>query len=254
VEKKIVAFDRILKTGHRHPLAAPIDSAKSRYFLLQKTIISQNRESGFSLIEITFVMVIMAILAAISVPSMLRMYSPMRSAAQQVESGLKTVRTRAISSGNAFRIRPAGNNDPSGRAAGKYLVVEYAVNTAGATATPSTINGSVPNCPTSATSAANYNWRQAQLGNDDVRLPNEIEVVQGRNTGQFNWEICFDRQGLATVNTNVTNGITLQNVNGNDRTRWIEVVVTAVGQINTRTYTKDPGSTPTPSPDADVTF
>lgn len=62
---------------------------------------------GFSLIELVLVMGIMAILAAIAIPSILGMMAGMRVAADArlVERELQTARLRAVSTNRAMRVR-----------------------------------------------------------------------------------------------------------------------------------------------------
>ena len=84
---------------------------------------------GFTLIEMIATVMVAGILMAIATPSFLSLNKPLRDGSLQFKSQLSLIRSKAISSGKSYRIRPkfstlAEYSDGVAR----NFVVEYADN------------------------------------------------------------------------------------------------------------------------------
>jgi prepilin-type N-terminal cleavage/methylation domain-containing protein len=88
---------------------------------------------GFTLVEMLVVLIIAGIVMGIATPSLLSMNKPLRDGTQQMKSHLSLIRSKAISSSKAYRIRPKYPTTAEYRGE-KYqqtphnFIVEYAAN------------------------------------------------------------------------------------------------------------------------------
>jgi prepilin-type N-terminal cleavage/methylation domain-containing protein len=88
---------------------------------------------GFTLVEMLVVLVIGGIIMGIATPSLLSMNKPLRDGSLQMRSHLSLIRSKAISSSQAYRIRPkypttAEYKGEKYQATPHNFIVEYAAN------------------------------------------------------------------------------------------------------------------------------
>jgi prepilin-type N-terminal cleavage/methylation domain-containing protein len=146
---------------------------------------------GFTLVEMLVVVSIIGIIMGIAVPSLLALNKPLRDGSLQFKSQLNLIRSKAISSNQAYRIRPKFETRadyPGGIP--RNFVVEYAAN-----------------CDVTATGTINNGWEMAsQL---DLDLPPQVGITDFPTAVTFgapvsatipnndlNWNICFDNRGI----------------------------------------------------------
>jgi prepilin-type N-terminal cleavage/methylation domain-containing protein len=188
---------------------------------------------GFTLIEMIVTIAVAGIIMAIAFPSFLSLNKPLRDASLQFKSHLSLIRSKAISSNKAYRIRPkfstlAGYPDGVAR----NFVVEYAANCAVA--------------ENSATPAA-LRWQMAsQL---DLDLPPNVGITNiatatitspttATVTNSLNWNggkgICFDNRGLLFYDA--TTRVILQDFQSNNRAKLALIDISKIGNTDINTY------------------
>ncbi len=196
---------------------------------------------GFTLIEMVATVMVAGILMAIAAPSLLSLNKPLRDGSLQFKSQLSLIRSKAISSSKAYRIRPkfTALNDYPDRVA-RNFVVEYAGN-----------------CRVT-TSGGTDGWQMASQF--DLDLPPNIGIPSAYTglptvttipTNPLNWGItidgsengkgiCFDNRGLAD---NLTTKIILKDFQGFNKAKIVVFDITKVGGIDVSTYSESPPST-----------
>jgi prepilin-type N-terminal cleavage/methylation domain-containing protein len=184
---------------------------------------------GFTLIEMIVTVMVAGIIMTIATPSLLSLNKPLREGSLQFKSQLSLIRSKAISSSKAYRIRPkftALTDYPDGIA--RNFVVEYAAN-----------------CRVTATGGTD-GWQMASQF--DLELPQNVGIIKddttlpaptGTVTNSLNWttdakRICFDNRGL--LDGIARKVIVLRDFQAFNRARLAEIEVTVVGGIEVKTY------------------
>ncbi len=187
----------------------------------------KSNSQGFTLIEMIVTVMVAGILMAIAAPSFLSFNKPLRDGSLQFKSQLSLIRSKAISSGKAYRIRPkfetfAEYPDEVAR----NFVVEYAGN-----------------CKVITTGGTN-GWQMASQF--DLDLPPNIGIIKddttlpapmGAVTNSLTWtggaSICFDNRGILD---DTTTKIVLRDFQGFNKARLAGLELTKVGGVDIYTY------------------
>jgi prepilin-type N-terminal cleavage/methylation domain-containing protein len=182
---------------------------------------------GFTLLEMLAVLIVVGIIMGFAVPSLLSLNKPLRDGTVLFKNQLSLVRSKAISSNQAYRLKPKyptrveyAGGIPSN------FVVEYARN-----------------CRVTTTGA--NGWQAAsQL---DLDLPSNVGITDiasstfGTPSGtvtidnDLNWYICFDNRGL--VDTTSKQQLVLKDFQGNNRAKIAAFNISLVGGVDIFTYT-----------------
>jgi prepilin-type N-terminal cleavage/methylation domain-containing protein len=196
---------------------------------------------GFTLIEMIVTVMVAGIIMAFATPSLLSLNKPLRDGSLQFKSQLSLIRSKAISSSKAYRIRPKFTNIddyPGEIKIARNFVVEYAGN-----------------CRVTATGGTD-GWQMASQF--DLDLPPNIGIpssytglptVVTAPTNPLDWSIggtqngkgvCFDNRGLVD---DLTTKIILKDFQGFNKAKLVVFDITKVGNIDVNTYTESTPST-----------
>lgn len=187
---------------------------------------------GYTLLEMLVVLAITGILMAIAVPSMLALNKPLRDGSSQFKSHLTLIRSKAISTSQAYRIKPKYNTVASySNGIASNFIVEYAAN-----------------CKVSNTT----DWKIASdldlnlppvVGITDVVGPTTFAAPVFASSGtignSLNWNICFDSRGIVDTVTQVV----LKDFQGNNKAQIAVFSITKVGNVDFYTYAKNATTT-----------
>lgn len=193
-----------------------------------------HNERGFTLIEMIVVLSIVGILGGIAAPSLLSLNKPLREGSSQFQSQLSSIRTKAISSNKAYRIRPRfGSFAEYTNGIANRFVVEYAENCSVAENDPA-----VPVTPPRWQSASQFDLdlsTQVGINNNTITIatPDEPSVVIDPT---LNWSICFDNRGIIS---GTPKNVALRDFQSNNRAKVAAFITTRVGVTDIYTYDKD---------------
>jgi prepilin-type N-terminal cleavage/methylation domain-containing protein len=187
---------------------------------------------GFTLIEMIVTVMFAGILMAIATPSLLSLNKPLRDGSLQFKSQLSLIRSKAISSGKSYRIRPryptaAEYKGEHYQGTPHNFVVEYAANC---------------QAPENNVSPAATRWQAAsQL---DLDLPEAIGILTSTlptvADPNLNWNVCFDNRGIAYQAVSFT----LKDSQANNRATSALISVSAIGQVDVTTSDKNGATIP----------
>jgi prepilin-type N-terminal cleavage/methylation domain-containing protein len=225
---------------------------------------------GFTLIEMLAVLMIVGIVMGFAAPSLLSLNKPLRDGSLQFKSQLSLIRSKAISSSQAYRIRPkypttieyTGQNFQQ---TPHNFIVEYAAN-----CQVNTYGYGLAKDAASATLERPYNptfpaglpdgWMIASQF--DLDLPEQVGVAAtplptigggaltstktinlanqaGTTTVTYDpylsWEICYDNRGVAYQSVSLT----LKDFQGNNQAASALIDVSKVGGLEITTKDKN---------------
>jgi prepilin-type N-terminal cleavage/methylation domain-containing protein len=229
---------------------------------------------GFTLVEMLASLIVVGFIMGMAAPSLLSLNKPLRDGSLQFQAHLNLIRSKAISSNRAYRLRPkyataalvqSAHLDPATSQPSRpypqsanNFIVESARN-----CQVTTYGKGLPVDPTNATypNGTPDGWQAAsQL---DLDLPTSIGVsttpvptIGGATViatsftitpangstpttvtadPYLNWSICYDNRGVAYQPVSVT----LQDFQGNNRATSTFVDVVGVGSVEIKTKDKN---------------
>jgi prepilin-type N-terminal cleavage/methylation domain-containing protein len=246
---------------------------------------------GFTLVEMLVVLVIGGIIMGIATPSLLSMNKPLRDGSLQMRSHLSLIRSKAISSSQAYRIRPkypttAEYKGEKYQATPHNFIVEYAancqVNTYGYGRSKPGVSTDPNRPPVTGTLATSYpngipdGWMTASQF--DLDLPETIGVattpaptIAISTFSSGNQSFTPANQSGATGSTPIESHLnwsvcfdnrglasqgvsfTLKDFQANNRATSALITVNPIGQIDVTTKNKD-GATIDPSSNGNPEF
>jgi prepilin-type N-terminal cleavage/methylation domain-containing protein len=233
----------------------------------------KHNSQGFTLVEMLATIMVAGIIMAFATPSFLSLNKPLRDGSLQFKGQLGLIRSKAISSNAAYRIRPKYPTRAEYRGqvyqeTPHNFVVEYAANcqvdrdgyglakTAASATSERPYNSSFPN-------GAPDGWMAASQF--DLDLPDSIgisvtpapridgtgitattKVIKPANQPtavgsnvtyetHLNWEICYDNRGIAHKSVLLF----LQDFQGNNTATIAAIDVTRVGGVDITTRGRD---------------
>jgi prepilin-type N-terminal cleavage/methylation domain-containing protein len=224
---------------------------------------------GFTLIEMLATIALAGIIMGFALPSFLSLNKPLRDGSLEFKAQLSLIRSKAIASNQAYRIRPkyptaAEYKGQAYQGKPHNFIVEYAANcqvTKYGYGLSSTNPSTDPNRPYNATypNGLPDGWMAAsQL---DLDLPDAVGVDSAQIGGTatapgtlsyplanggagpssvsveapLNWDICFDNRGIASKSVSVT----FKDFQGNNRATSALINVTGVGSVDITTKDKN---------------
>jgi prepilin-type N-terminal cleavage/methylation domain-containing protein len=199
---------------------------------------------GFTLIEMLITLGVAGIILGIAAPSFLSFNKPLRDGSLQFKSHLNLIRSKAIASGQAYRLRPKYNTLAEYRnGIAHNFVVEYAAN-----------------CRTPENNIAPVTTRWQMVSQLDLDLPLTIGIPATSTTipdvptpitidNPLDWSgvgtangrgICFDSRGIVD---SLATRIILRDFRGDNRAKLSVINLTLIGGIDVATYTENtPGN------------
>jgi prepilin-type N-terminal cleavage/methylation domain-containing protein len=199
----------------------------------------QNHSQGFTLIEMIVTVMVAGIIAGIALPSFLSLSKPLRDGSLQFKSQISLIRSKAIASGKAYRIRPkfdTRDDYPDGIV--RSFVVEYAKNC------KVLENGDFP-----PVTPPEVRWQMASQF--DLDLPPNIGIPNTPTSfsdpeindvsTSLDWigdskRICFDNRGILD---DTTTKIILKDFQGFNKAKIAAITITKVGEVDVNTYSEN---------------
>jgi prepilin-type N-terminal cleavage/methylation domain-containing protein len=190
---------------------------------------------GYTLVEMLVVLIIVGIVMGFALPSLLSLSKPLRDGSLQFKSHLSLIRSKAISSNQAYRLRPRFPNRTGyvGSIPNQFIV-EYAAN-----------------CKVTTMGTVNNGWEAASQF--DLDLPLRVGITEANSTtvtipgigavpinNNLTWDICFDNRGIVdtpryVVLKDFQSGDAGTNT-GNNKAQIAAVSIGKVGIVEIFTY------------------
>jgi Tfp pilus assembly protein FimT len=174
------------------------------------------------------VLIVVGIITGFAVPSFMSLNKPLRDGTLLFKNQLSLIRSKAISSNQAYRLRPKypTRAEYVGGIPNNF-VVEYARNCR------VTTNGG----PNGWEAASQFNLDLPQsVGITDIEV-STFGTPSGTITigNNLTWNICFDNRGI--IDTTSTRQLVLKDFQGNHPARIAAFNISLVGGIDIFTYT-----------------
>jgi prepilin-type N-terminal cleavage/methylation domain-containing protein len=183
---------------------------------------------GYTLVEMLVVLIIFGIVMGFALPSLLTLNKPLRDGSLQFKSHLGLVRSKAISSNQAYRIKPRfGTRAAYSDARPHNFIVEYAANCK--------VPDPLPGAASSWQAASQFDLDLTPLVGITDSASTSVNIPGSGATSidnSLNWSICFDNRGIVDTTRNVI----LQDFQGNNRAKIAAIVVGKVGSVDIYTY------------------
>ncbi|WP_373538852.1 Tfp pilus assembly protein FimT/FimU [Chamaesiphon sp.] len=190
-------------------------------------------DRGFTLIEMLVTIAVAGILMGIAIPSLMSLNKPLRDGSLQFKNQLSLIRSKAISSNKAYRLRPKFSTlaeYPDGKA--RNFVVEYAGN-----------------CRVPENTAAPPAPRWQVASELDLDLPQNVGIptisttlpIIGTIANPFGeWtgkSICFDSRGILDDTVPLPK-IIIKDFRGDNKAKVSSFDITKTGNVDINTYTE----------------
>ncbi len=195
---------------------------------------STHYNDGFTLVEMIGVILLAGILMTVAVPSFLSLNKPLRDGVSQFTSHVNLVRSKAMASSKAYRIKPKYPS-PSQypKSIPNQFIVEYASNCqvaegAGGWARAAQFDLDLPE-------------NMGITNNASMTLPlptSGSETIQPANN--LDWEICFDSRG--TIAQPSVKDLIFRDYQGNNPAKLAKIQLNLVGVNDIFTYSINPAS------------
>jgi prepilin-type N-terminal cleavage/methylation domain-containing protein len=226
---------RSIIQGKRHNIASAAAVILNFIFIEEFSIVAirppKFNSQGFTLIEMLVTIAVAGIIMGFAVPSFLSLNKPLRDGSLQFKGHLSLIRSKAITSGKAYRLKPKfPNRSDYVKQIPRNFIVEYAAN-----------------CKVTAVGGTN-GWQIAsQL---DLDLPESIGVTDVSLTAipasnSLSWNsgkgICFDNRGIVDDTTTV---VVLKDFRGDSRAKISAITITKVGGADIITYDNNTSAAP----------
>jgi prepilin-type N-terminal cleavage/methylation domain-containing protein len=206
----------------------------------------KHNDRGYTLLEMLIVVAIVGVVMGIAAPSLLSLNKPLRDGSIQFKNQLNLIRSRAIASSQAYRIRPKYPTKAQypGQIPNSFIV-EYAANCRISTYGPA------------ASAILPDGWTIAsQL---DIDLPSAVGIDGTATDTQdtpssptpdanLKWSICYDNRGVAGKPVTLT----LKDFQGNNRAKTVTISVQPIGAATIET--KDSASVTIATPSGEPIF
>jgi prepilin-type N-terminal cleavage/methylation domain-containing protein len=176
-------------------------------------------DSGFSLVELLVVLLMMGLLMALAIPSFLGIKKPLRQSVESIKAQINLIALKSRATGKAYRMVPSSP---------KQLKIQSGANC---------------DIPTSQ-------WNeQSNLTIDlsentalsDTPLPIYDNPTTISTAPQYlDWSICFDRQGRVAKATTFT----VKDIRGDNRARTARIEMNKVGIDSISTFDVSGGKIP----------
>ncbi len=208
---------------------------------------------GFTLAEMLITLIVAGIIAGFAIPSLLSLNKPLRDGTLLFKNQLSLIRSKAISSNQAYRLRPrypttAQYTGQNYQQTPHNFIVEHAANCQVNTYGAGTPNGWM------AASQFDLDLPEA-VGVVNSPLPrvNGVNVSTTTKTIQpangaaattvtfepyLSWEICYDNRGIAFQPVSLT----LKDFQGNNKAVFASIDISRVGGSDITTKDKNSNS------------
>lgn len=174
---------------------------------------------GFTLLELLAAIVVGGILLSLGSVSLISMKKPLKMAVKSFESQLVLVRTQALSSGLAYRIKPRylTSAEYSNGFANRFIVEQAS------------------NCTSTTWAVAS----QFDLDLEDVGIPDlstiSLDGLSTPNVNALDWNLCFDNRGFVYKPLKIY----LKDYRGNNQARYSVFLLNKVGGFTYSNYSVD---------------
>jgi prepilin-type N-terminal cleavage/methylation domain-containing protein len=223
---------------------------------------NRSSDAGFTALELLAGLVIIGIISAIAIPNIASMYKPLSTAVSSTTSQLTLIRSKAMASSRAYRIRPKSSDKD--RTSGPYryapvgkpneLIVEY--NEEGGTCnqndpskwgaasqfdfklTDRIVLGNLP-VQIGGSNAGNYlAWDETGISDPSGTAPNTDPVINAASNNNRKYGLCFDSRGIPRK----TVDFWLVDEQGGNRAKSARISVNGTGGVSYTTYSSASGT------------
>lgn len=215
-------------------------------------------DRGYTLIEMLVVLLVAGIIMGFAVPSLLALSKPLRDGTNVFKNQLSLIRSKAISSNQAYRIRPkypttaeytgqTYQNNPHN------FIVEYAANcqvTKYGTAPSGSRNGwmaasqldlDLPEAVgVAATPLPQVNGTDVSTTTKTIKPADGSADITVTFEPYLSWEICYDTRGIAAQAVSLT----LTDVQANNKATSALINVSRVGGVEVTTKDRNGNALP----------